>query len=102
MAERSFTGPDGTSWQAWDVVPGQHADWPAHARQHLPEAMSEGWLCFESAGEKRRLHPIPAGWEGGSDDDLRAFCRDARPVERRLPSGPPAAPAVAGEAAAGA
>jgi len=100
MAERSFTGLDGTSWQAWDVVPGQHADWPAHARQHLPEAMSEGWLCFECAGEKRRLHPIPPGWASGSDDDLRAFCRDASPVVRRLPDQPREAAAGVGEHAA--
>ena len=82
MAERSFTGPDGTSWQAWDVVPGQHADWPAHAR--LPEAMGNGWLCFESAGEKRRLHPIPQAWESRSDGELWTFCSEAQPVPRRV------------------
>jgi hypothetical protein len=84
MASRSFNGPDGTSWQAWDVVPGQHSDWPTHARAHLPESMTEGWLCFECEGEKRRLHPIPAAWEAGSDDDLWALCRRAEPVQRRL------------------
>ena len=83
MAERSFTGPDGTLWQAWDVVPGQHLDWPAQARRHLPEALGGGWLCFESPAEKRRLHPIPAAWEHQSDVDLLRFCADAAPVRRR-------------------
>ena len=84
MASRSFIGPDGTSWQAWDVVPGQHSDWPTHARAHLPESMSQGWLCFECEGEKRRLHPIPDSWDTVSDDDLWALCRGAEPVQRRL------------------
>jgi hypothetical protein len=97
MAERSFSGPDGTPWQAWDVVPGQHSDWPAHARQHLPEAMSEGWVCFECDEEKRRLHPIPEGWETLGDEELWALCRDAEPVKRRLTAD---SPVTAGSAAA--
>lgn len=91
MAERSFTGPDGTPWQAWDVVPGQHADWPTHARRHLPEAMGNGWLCFESAGEKRRLHPIPQAWDSRTDGELWSFCSEAQPVPRRVAPQPAAA-----------
>jgi hypothetical protein len=84
MAERTFTGPDGTPWQAWDVVPGNHADWPAHARQHLPVGLGDGWLCFECAAEKRRLHPIPQAWDSRSDADLWALCGQAQPVQRRV------------------
>ena len=104
MAERSFSGPDGTPWQAWDVVPGQHSDWPTHARQHLPQAMSEGWLCFECDDEKRRLHPIPGGWEALGDDELWALSRQAEPVKRRLAPDSPAvaAPAEVSEAGVGA
>ena len=29
----------------------------------LPEGYRNGWLCFESSSEKRRLTPLPAGWE---------------------------------------
>lgn len=37
-----------------------------------------GWLCFESeAGEKRRLVPVPDGWENASSDRLTAWCRVA-------------------------
>ena len=84
MAERSFTAPDGTLWQAWNVVPGEHSNWPANARRHLPAALADGWLCFESASEKRRLHPIPQGWEERSDADLWSFCAGAQPVVRRV------------------
>lgn len=83
MAERTFTAPDGTLWQTWSVVPGEHADWPAHARSHLPPAMADGWPCFESAGEKRRLHPIPRGWEERSEAELWGFCRSAAAVQPR-------------------
>ena len=82
MAERTFTDPDGTEWQVWSVVPGEHSEWPEHARKHLPDAMAEGWLCFESAGEKRRLHPLPPGWDERGDDELRALCTQAVRVDR--------------------
>jgi hypothetical protein len=82
MAARTFTDGAGTEWQAWSVVPGENLDWPAHARSHLPPAMVGGWLCFESQAEKRRLHPIPGGWEESSDEDLAAYCASAEPVRR--------------------
>lgn len=86
MAVRSFNAPDGTSWQAWTVIPGEHAEWPAHARRHLPDTLAGGWLCFESAEEKRRLHPIPPGWENGNEGELWGFCEGANPVRRRAPA----------------
>lgn len=83
MAARSFTAPDGTSWQAWDVIPDDHADWSEQALRHLPSAMANGWLCFESAAQKRRLHPIPRGWETEGEGRLREYCHRAQPVVRR-------------------
>jgi hypothetical protein len=38
-----------------------------------------GWLAFESREEKRRLAPVPAGWETASDDELREFLTRAAP-----------------------
>lgn len=82
MAARSFTAPDGTSWQAWDVVPDQNADWPAQAMRHLPEVLGSGWLCFESSSEKRRLYPIPADWDTEDDVELWSHCQRAAPARR--------------------
>ena len=90
MAVRTFTAPDGTAWQAWTVIPGEHAEWPTHARRHLPETLAGGWLCFECTTEKRRLNPIPPGWEHGSEGELWGFCLGATPVRRR--AGDPADP----------
>lgn len=84
MAARTFISPDGTVWQAWNVNPGEHAQRPVHARLHLPESMTAGWLCFESEFEKRRLHPIPPGWEDHSEEQLWTFCLEAQPVVRRM------------------
>ncbi len=55
----------------------------------LPETMADGWLCFESSGEKRRLHPIADGWETLAEAELRALCGRAEPVARRAASSEP-------------
>ena len=83
MAERVFTTPDGTRWHAWDVLPSHHTDWSAKALRRLPSQLAEGWLCFEAGGEKRRLHPIPTGWEREPDSRLSEHCRRAERVVRR-------------------
>ncbi|HEX6912535.1 MAG TPA: hypothetical protein VF142_19165 [Longimicrobium sp.] len=49
--------------------------------------MAGGWLCFDSPGEKRRLYPIPAGWDQFPDAELMQMCREARAVRPdRIPS----------------
>jgi hypothetical protein len=50
----------------------------------LPEPYRSGWLAFESAAEKRRLSPIPEGWQSLPDDALRALCGRAEIVPRRV------------------
>jgi hypothetical protein len=46
-------------------------------RVNLGSAMNRGWLAFESEEERRRLCPIPAGWDQVDDRDLAALCRQA-------------------------
>ena len=42
-----------------------------------------GWLAFRRGGEeRRRLAPVPAGWERESDVQLAASCRVAQVVTR--------------------
>jgi hypothetical protein len=45
-----------------------------------------GWLCFETVGEKRRLAPVPEGWDRADDETIEQWCCLAKPVVRR-PSG---------------
>jgi hypothetical protein len=42
--------------------------------------LRDGWLAFLSGDERRRLAPIPHGWEDDSDVQLAAYCRAARVV----------------------
>jgi hypothetical protein len=46
-----------------------------------------GWLTFESLEEKRRLIPIPAGWEDLNQQELRALCEKARRVAKNEGTG---------------
>jgi len=41
---------------------------------------SDGWLCFESEGEKRRLAPVPNGWDEAGPDRLSTWLQAAKRV----------------------
>ena len=100
MAHREFTDSDGTAWQAWEVIPSSaerrkagerrfgHRDVSERRTRHEPRVrfdagLAEGWLVFECAAGKRRLHPIPAGWSTLSDAELAALARSARATTGR-------------------
>jgi len=50
----------------------------------MTPTLGAGWLCFESDSQKRRLSPIPAGWDEAPAEELRGLLDRARPVARRL------------------
>jgi hypothetical protein len=56
------------------------------ARAPLAAEFAYGWLCFETIGEKRRLAPVPEGWDRADDETIEQWCCVAKPVLRR-PSG---------------
>ena len=74
MAHRQFTDSSGLTWDVWDVHPttasqtlaalsrqgGDAGLTPCHA---VAPGLAAGWLCFEQGPERRRLAPIPQGWE---------------------------------------
>jgi hypothetical protein len=80
MALRTFTARDGSVWNVWNVVPTLARN---EQKLALGIGMAGGWLCFESGEAKRRLIPVPAGWEAWSDDELDGALGGAEPVERR-------------------
>jgi hypothetical protein len=41
---------------------------------------SDGWLCFESEGDKRRLAPVPEGWQQAGPDRLSTWLQAAKRV----------------------
>ena len=71
MAYREFTDGGGVSWRAWDTYPGSAAN--------VRPGFERGWLGFECESERRRLAPVPDGWDAATDDELRAMLADAQP-----------------------
>lgn len=109
MSYRTFLDTTGKRWEVWLVTPAaaerRKADRRAAAasaegfaggteRRHTPERRrapfrrsvavateySQGWLCFESEGEKRRLAPVPPGWEEAGPDRLSTLLQAAKRV----------------------
>jgi hypothetical protein len=50
---------------------------PHPRRMRVTAPMSAGWLCFESMSEKRRLVPVPPGWQRMSNRGLEELCARA-------------------------
>jgi hypothetical protein len=48
---------------------------PRRVRVSAP--LAGGWLCFECGSEKRRLVPVPPGWQRMSDRGLEELCARA-------------------------
>jgi hypothetical protein len=53
------------------------------ARAIIAEEFTYGWLCFECSEEKRRLAPVPEGWDRADDETIEQWCCAAKPVTRR-------------------
>jgi hypothetical protein len=89
---REFTDVEGKNWRVWDVYPNARvsSQWQAatdnDSTTPFPtRQLSEGWLCFESDHEKRRLAPIPPQWEVCDFAELASLCQRAGYVSRHTP-----------------
>jgi hypothetical protein len=82
MALRTFVSHDGSLWNVWNVVPTLVHN---ERKVSLSTGMTHGWLCFECGGVKRRIVPVPSGWEEWSEAELDSALATAQSVERRLP-----------------
>ena len=109
MSYRTFTDSGGKRWEVWLVTPAaaerRRVDRRASAatggmpagladRRQTPDRrrsrnrreivvaseFSNGWLCFECEGEKRRLAPVPEGWEQAGPDRLSTWLQAAKRV----------------------
>ena len=93
---REFTDCSGKRWRVWDVSPNvrtftttSEAEAATAASPFPTMEFSGGWLCFESAEEKRRLAPIPPEWETCPLTVLEELCTRAGFSTRRTPSDSP-------------
>ena len=69
---------DGCDWQVWEVHPGR-SEFSLDVSM-VAEGNREGWLCFRCSDSKRRLIPIPEGWENLPDNQLAELTRRAMVV----------------------
>ena len=53
------------------------------SRATIAPEFTYGWLCFETSGEKRRLAPVPDGWDRADDETIEQWCCTAKPVTRK-------------------
>src|SRR5688572_29658870 len=87
VAVREFTDTQGTVWRVWDVTP-DHMHRVTAAEDFLGD-MKDGWLCFESEHEKRRLcAPYPRDWTDMPIPELEQLCAVAPAVTSRKSSTP--------------
>ena len=75
MAIRDFVDSKGITWRVWHTMPRSGYVYAEHLR--------DGWLTFESAGQRRRLTPVPDSWADAPPERLDLMCRAAEPVGRR-------------------
>lgn len=68
MALRDFTDTAGRHWTVWSVHPAaeirlRSTPRPVGTLRDAHDMLRDGWLVFETRGERRRLVPIPDDWE---------------------------------------
>lgn len=66
----------------WDVF-AVYTNAGIAARARLKAPFSQGWLCFDSGGEKRRLAPVPPQWYRLGNAQLEALSDVADVVRAR-------------------
>jgi hypothetical protein len=76
MALREIRDAHGVLWTIYDVRPTGSRRSAASVQSRLVD----GWLCFQSDAQKRRLAGIPADWHTLTDHALLVMMGTARPV----------------------
>ena len=83
-----FTDSAGVRWKAYRVEPQLVSQALERLRSTLPAELGERrqpWLLFEAPNERRRLSPVPEGWdENASDAQLEGWCA----LADRIPPAP--------------
>lgn len=84
MAVREFTDSSGRQWRAWDVTPDELSP-RTKDEDYLAQLYYTGWIVFEAVDgrDKRRLYPIPKGWDELPLAELEVLLRKGEVVPQR-------------------
>lgn len=84
MPVREFTDSAGRQWRAWDVQP-DDLNPRTKDEEYLAQLYHTGWIVFETndGDDKRRLYPIPKGWNDLAEAELAVLLQKAEVVPRR-------------------
>lgn len=77
MAVLEFTDVTGGRWLVWATIPSPGS---------VLGPLGSGWLTFDGPTSRRRLSPIPEGWETASQRQLEQLWERAVTI-RRTPAG---------------
>lgn len=77
---RTFRDTQGTAWTVFEVR--RQVSSAGDTRSFLPGGFNDGWLCFETAGAKRRLTKYPARWREFNDSELMNLLNQAQPAPK--------------------
>jgi hypothetical protein len=87
MAVRDFVDENNVKWRVWPVL--RSSIHPKTAAEDYLGDYGEGWLCFESPHERRRLAHFPDDWAKISDKELCKLLSKAAVVPVRGMRTPP-------------
>ena len=74
MALREIRDKQGSAWQVFEIRPSVIPKTGLDIRGEF----ADGWLCFLSSQERRRLATYPADWETQTDAELEALLNSPR------------------------
>ncbi len=86
MAVRDVVDDNGTKWKIWPVT--ESSIHPKTAAEDYLGDYSEGWLCFESETQRRRLARVPQDWGRMPDKELLGLLKAAQVVAPRRTTPP--------------
>ena len=78
QAMRTFRDSNGTAWTVFEVR--RQLTENGDTRSYLPSGFNDGWLCFETAGAKRRPTKYPPRWREFAEGELHKLLDQAQPA----------------------
>lgn len=80
MAHRRIVDNESQVWDVWEVRTSA-----ASPRRILVQSeLQDGWLAFQCGDQRRRLAPLPVGWDELSDRALLGLMDQASLIQPRV------------------